>query len=77
MVDQVFSYSETGFQETETSAYLPGYLKKTASLLKEVRWNSNSLMQKGYGKPLIALERDIDGIPKASQSPELLTKNRL
>ncbi len=32
MVDMVFSFSELGFQETETSAYLTNILKKMGLL---------------------------------------------
>src|SRR5215831_8786196 len=31
MVDEIFSFSELGFQEFETSHYVPGFWRKTAS----------------------------------------------
>jgi aminobenzoyl-glutamate utilization protein B len=71
MVDQVFSYGELGYQETETSKYLTGVLRKHGFQVTEgasgmptawvARW--------GSGKPVIALGSDIDGIPQASQKP--------
>ena len=71
MVDQIFSYGELGFQETETSKYLVGILEKNGFTVSKgvsgiptawfARW--------GSGKPVISLGTDIDGIPKSSQKP--------
>src|SRR5687768_9542417 len=71
MVDQVFSYSELGFQEFETSKYLTGLLEENGFRVERgvagiptafvARW--------GSGKPVISLGSDIDGIPQASQKP--------
>jgi len=71
MVDQIFSYGELGFQETETSNYLVGILEKNGFTVQKgvagiptawfARW--------GSGKPVISLGTDIDGIPKSSQKP--------
>lgn len=71
MVDQIFSYGELGFQETETSRYLVGILEKNGFTVQKgvsgiptawfARW--------GSGKPVISLGTDIDGIPKSSQKP--------
>lgn len=71
MVDQIFSYGELGFQETETSKYLVGILEKNGFTVQKgvsgiptawfARW--------GSGKPVISLGTDIDGIPKSSQKP--------
>lgn len=79
MVDMVFSFSELGFQETETSAYLTGILEKNGFVIEKgiggiptawmARW--------GSGKPVIALGSDIDGIPKASQKPGVAYKEPL
>jgi aminobenzoyl-glutamate utilization protein B len=76
MVDMVFSFAELGFQETETSAYLTGVLKKNGFTIESgiagiptawmARW--------GNGKPVIALGSDIDCIPKASQKPGVAYK---
>jgi aminobenzoyl-glutamate utilization protein B len=71
MVDQVFSYSELGFQEFETSKYLTGLLEENGFTVERgvagiptafvARW--------GSGKPVISLGSDIDGIPQAGQKP--------
>ena len=71
MVDMVFSFGELGFQETETSSYLTGILKKNGFVIKPgiagvpTAW----IATWGSGKPLIAIGSDIDCIPKASQKP--------
>ena len=76
MVDQVFSFSELGFQETETSAYLTGILEKNGFTIERgiggipTAW----IAKWGNGKPVIALGSDIDGIPKASQKPGVAYK---
>jgi aminobenzoyl-glutamate utilization protein B len=76
MVDQVFSYSELGFQEIETSAYLTGILEKNGFTVERgVGGIPTAWMAKwGNGKPVIALGSDIDGIPKASQKPGVAYK---
>src|SRR5690349_4207261 len=76
MVDQVFSFSELGFQETETSAYLTAILEKNGFTIERgiggipTAW----IAKWGNGKPVIALGSDIDGIPKASQKPGVAYK---
>ncbi|NII28121.1 amidohydrolase [Pseudoflavitalea sp. X16] len=71
MVDMVFSFGELGFQETETSRYLTGILKKNGFTVEEgiagipTAWTAKW----GSGKPVIAIGSDIDCIPKASQKP--------
>jgi aminobenzoyl-glutamate utilization protein B len=71
MVDMVFSFSELGFQETETSAYLIKILEQNGFTIERgisgipTAW----LAKWGSGKPFIALGSDIDCIPKASQKP--------
>jgi len=71
MVDMVFSFGELGFQETETSAYLTGILKKNGFTIQQgiagipTAWTATW----GSGKPVIAVGSDIDCIPKASQKP--------
>ena len=76
MVDMVFSFSELGFQETETSAYLTKILEKNGF---KIEWGIGGiptawLAKWGNGKPLIALGSDIDCIPKASQKPGVAYK---
>ena len=69
--DMLFSFSELGFQEKETFAYLTSLLEKNGfSIQKGVAgiptaWTATW----GNGKPVIALGSDIDCIPKASQKP--------
>lgn len=72
MVDKVFSFSELGFQEEESSKYLTELLKKEGFSIEYgvsgiptawfARWSN------GDG-PVIALGSDVDCIPKASQYP--------
>jgi aminobenzoyl-glutamate utilization protein B len=71
MTDMVFSFSELGFQEFETSKYLTGVLEKEGFTIERgyagiptmwvARW--------GSGSPVIALGSDVDCIPQASQKP--------
>jgi len=71
MVDMIYSFSELGFQEFETSNYLVSLLKDNGFKVEEgaagiptawfARW--------GSGKPVIAIGSDIDCLPKASQKP--------
>ena len=71
MVDQIFSYSELGFQEYETSKYVAGVLEKNGFKLERgvaavpTAW----VAEYGSGKPVIAFISDIDCIPRASQKP--------
>src|SRR5437667_840024 len=71
MVDQIFSFAELGFQETETSRYLIDLLRKTGFTVREgvagipTAWVATW----GSGKPVISLGSDIDDIPQASQKP--------
>ena len=71
MVDQIFSYSELGFQEYETSNYVTGILEKNGFKVERgvagipTAWVASY----GSGKPVIAFITDIDCIPKASQKP--------
>ena len=71
MVDQIFSFSELGFQEYETSKYVTGILEKNGFRVDRgiagmpTAWVASY----GSGKPVIAFITDIDCIPKASQKP--------
>jgi aminobenzoyl-glutamate utilization protein B len=71
MVDQLFSYSELGFQETESSRYLVALLKRQGFAVREgiVGVPTAWVATWGSGKPVISLGSDIDGIPQASQYP--------
>jgi aminobenzoyl-glutamate utilization protein B len=71
MVDQIFSYSELGFQEFETSRYVTGILEKNGFRVERgvagvpTAWMASY----GTGKPVIAFITDVDCIPRASQKP--------
>src|SRR5579863_3983802 len=71
MVDQIFSYSELGFQEFETSRYVTGILEKNGFHVERgvagipTAWTATF----GSGKPVIGFITDIDCIPQASQKP--------
>ena len=79
MVDQVFSYSELGMQEVETSRYLTAVLERNGFTVERgvagiptawvARW--------GSGKPVIALGSDIDGIPQSTQRPGTAARDPL
>jgi aminobenzoyl-glutamate utilization protein B len=71
MVDQIFSFSELGFQEVETSRYVTGILEKYGFQVERsvagipTAWVATY----GHGKPVIAFITDLDCIPRASQKP--------
>jgi len=71
MVDEIFSFSELGFQEYETSRYVTGILEKNGFQVERsvagipTAWVATY----GTGKPVIAYITDIDCIPRASQKP--------
>ena len=71
MVDQIFSYGELGFQETETSRYLIDVLRKNGFTVREGIFGIPTawVATWGSGKPVISLGSDIDDIPQASQKP--------
>jgi aminobenzoyl-glutamate utilization protein B len=71
MVDQVFSYAELGFQETETSRYLTDILQKNGFRIERAYAGMPTawVATWGSGKPVIAIGSDIDCIPQASQKP--------
>ena len=75
MVDQVFSYSEPGFQEFRTSEYLTGILEKNGFKITRgvagipTAWTATW----GSGGPLVALGSDIDDLLGLSQYPGIPT----
>ncbi len=71
MVDQIFSYSELGFHEYETTNYLTTVLEKNGFKVERgVAGMPTAWMATwGSGKPVIAFMTDIDCIPRASQKP--------
>src|ERR1700731_3101324 len=70
MVDEIFSYSELGFQEYETSRYVTGILEKNGFHVERgvagvpTAWVATY----GSGKPVIAFITDIDCIPRAADA---------
>jgi len=72
MVDKIFSFSELGFQEVESSKYLTGILAENGFEIEKsisgipTAWFAT--WSNGEG-PTIALGSDVDCIPKASQYP--------
>ena len=77
MVDSIFSFSELGFQEVETSRYITNILRDEGFAIEEgiagipTAWMATW----GTGSPVIALGSDIDGIPQASQKPGVAYKD--
>ena len=71
MVDEIYSYSELGFQEFETSRYVSGILEKNGFRVERgvVGIPTAWVATWGSGKPIIAFITDIDCIPRASQKP--------
>jgi aminobenzoyl-glutamate utilization protein B len=71
LVDQLFSFGELGFQESETFRFLVGMLRDSGFTVEEgiagmpTAWVATW----GSGRPVISLGSDIDGIPAASQYP--------
>ena len=69
--DMLFSFSELGFQESETQVYLTGILEKNGFKIQKgiagipTAWTATW----GSGKPYVAIGSDVDCIPKASQKP--------
>jgi len=71
MVDQIFSFSELGFQEYETSKYITELLEKNGFKVERgvVGIPTAWVASYGSGKPVIGFITDIDCIPRASQKP--------
>lgn len=73
IVDKVFSFSELGMQEVETSRYLVSLLRDNGFEVQEgvvgVPTSWWATWTNGTGGPTISFGSDIDGIPKANQKP--------
>jgi len=71
MVDEIFSFSELGFQEYETSRYVTGILEKNGfHIEREIAGIPTAWVASyGHGKPVIGFITDLDCIPRASQKP--------
>lgn len=76
MVDKIFSFSELGFQEKETSTYIVDILEENGF---DIEWGQSDIptawfARWGSGSPVIAFGSDLDCIPKASQKPGVAYK---
>src|SRR5258708_18052087 len=71
MVDSIFSFSELGYEEFETSAYITGILEKEGfHITRGVAGMPTAFVAEwGSGKPVIGFMADIDGLPETSQKP--------
>ena len=63
MVDQIFSFSELGFQEYETSKYITGILEKNGFKVDRgvVGMPTAWVATYGSGKPVIAFDKNSRG----------------
>lgn len=77
IVDSIFSFSELGFQEVETTRYLLGILRANGFTIQEemagipTAWMATW----GSGSPVIAMGSDIDGIPRSNQKPGVIGRD--
>src|SRR5436190_19503361 len=71
IVDEIFSFSELGFQEVETSAYITAILQKDGfQVTRGVAGMPTAFVATwASGKPVIGFMADIDGLPETSQKP--------
>ena len=71
ITDSIFSFSELGYQEHKTTAYLKGILEKHGFRVQVgvSGMPSAFVAEWGEGKPVIGLMADIDGLPETSQKP--------
>jgi aminobenzoyl-glutamate utilization protein B len=79
MVDSIFSFSELGFQETETQRYVTDALVREGfDVQRSVAGVPTSWLARwGSGRPIIALGTDIDGLPTTNQTPGVVTRKEL
>ncbi|MEZ5400803.1 MAG: amidohydrolase [Bryobacteraceae bacterium] len=71
ITDTIFSLSELGYQELETSAYVTGILQKEGfRITRGVAGMPTAWVAEwGSGRPVVGLMADIDGLPETSQKP--------
>ena len=71
IVDKVFSHCELGFQETWTSEYLTGILRREGfNVVTGVAGMPTAYVATwGSGSPVVGFMGDIDGLPETSQRP--------
>lgn len=79
MTDSIFSFSELGFQEFETSKYITGLLEKEGfRITRGVAGMPTAFVAEwGSGKPVIGFMSDIDGLPETSQKPGVAYRDAL
>jgi aminobenzoyl-glutamate utilization protein B len=79
MIDSIFSFSELGFQETETQRFVTDALVREGfDVQRAVAGMPTSWVARwGSGRPIIALGTDIDGLPTTNQTPGVLTRKEL
>ena len=79
MVDSIFSFSELGFQEFETSKYITGLLEREGfRITRGVAGMPTAFVAEwGSGKPVIGFMADIDGLPETSQKPGVAYRDPL
>ena len=79
LVDSLFSFSELGFQETETQRQLTDTLiREGFDVQRSVAGIPTAWVARyGSGKPVIALGTDVDGLPTASQTPGVVTRKQI
>jgi aminobenzoyl-glutamate utilization protein B len=71
IVDQLYSFGELGFQETESARFLVRLLRDSGFTVEEgvagipTAWHATW----GAGRPVISLGSDVDGLPQTSQFP--------
>ncbi len=74
IVDSIYSFSELGFQEVETTRYLLDIMRNNGFEVQEemagipTAWMATW----GSGGPVIAIGSDIDGIPRTNQTPGMV-----
>ncbi|MEW5976728.1 MAG: amidohydrolase [Acidobacteriota bacterium] len=71
MVDSIFSFSELGFQETQTAEYVTEILAREGFTVSRglAGMPTAFVATWGSGKPVIGFMADIDGLPETSQKP--------
>jgi aminobenzoyl-glutamate utilization protein B len=79
MADSIFSFSELGYQEFETSKYISGLLEKQGfRITRGVAGMPTAFVAEwGSGKPVIGFMADIDGLPETSQKPGVAYRDAL
>jgi aminobenzoyl-glutamate utilization protein B len=71
ITDSLFSFSELGYQESESAKYVTDVLKSNGFRIQMgvAGMPTAFVAEWGQGKPVIGLMADIDGLPETSQKP--------